>query len=155
VSKALWGYQGNGLSVNQKNGRVYVSMEERLLFASGSTNVEKKGEEALHDLARVLEKNPDINVTVEGHTDDVPISGTLPSGARDNWELSVLRATSVVKIILKDSDINPIRLTAAGKGPYQPVDPAKTAEARKKNRRTEIILAPQLDELMKLISSVH
>ncbi|HRH66334.1 MAG TPA: OmpA family protein [Bacteroidia bacterium] len=151
VSDALLGFQNNGLTVYQKNGLVYVSMEERLLFASGSTVIEKKGEEALQELGRVLDKNKDINILVEGHTDNVPISGTLPSGARDNWELSVLRATSVVKIILKNGSIDPSRLTAAGRGPYLPIDASPTTEARKKNRRTEIILTPKLDELMKVL----
>ena len=155
VSDALLGFQGNGLSVNQKEGRVYVSMEERLLFASGSTSIEKKGEEALRELGKVLVKNKDINILVEGHTDNVPISGTLPSGAKDNWELSVLRATSVVKIILSGSEIEPSRLTAAGRGPYQPIDVANTSDARKKNRRTEIILSPKLDELMKLLDQIN
>lgn len=155
VSDALLGFEGKGLSVNQKDGRVYVSMDEQLLFASGSTVIEKKGAEALKELSKVLEKNKDINVLVEGHTDNVPISGVLPSGARDNWELSVLRATSVVKIILAGATIEPTRLTATGKGPYQPVDVANTAEARKKNRRTEIILAPKLDELMKLLEQIN
>ncbi len=155
VSDALLGFQGNGLSVNQREGRVYVSMEERLLFASGSTSIEKKGEEALHELAKVLVNNKDINILVEGHTDNVPISGTLPSGARDNWELSVLRATSVVKIILAGSGIEPARLTAAGRGPYKPIDIANTADARKKNRRTEIILSPKLDELVKLLDQIN
>jgi chemotaxis protein MotB len=153
VTKALLGFQNNGLTIETKNGKVYVSMEERLLFASGSTNVEKGGEDALKQLAQVLEKNKDINVLVEGHTDDVPISGTLPSGAKDNWELSVLRATSVTKIILKGSSIEASRITAAGRGPYFPLDPSKTVEARKKNRRTEIILSPKLDELLKVLET--
>ncbi len=151
VSKALMGYENNGLSVFQKEGRVYVSMDEQLLFASGSTMIEKKGANALKELSQVLGANKDINIVVEGHTDNVPISGTLPSGARDNWELSVLRATSVVKIILNDKSIDPSRLTASGKGPYRPIDSANTAEARKKNRRTEIILSPKLDDLAKLL----
>lgn len=155
VSDALLGFQASGLTVNQRDGRVYISMEERLLFASGSTSIEKKGEEALRELAKVLVKNKDINILVEGHTDNVPISGTLSSGARDNWELSVLRATSVVKIILSGSEIEPSRLTAAGRGSYQPIDLANTAEARKKNRRTEIILSPKLDELMKLLDQIN
>jgi chemotaxis protein MotB len=153
VTKALLGFQNNGLTVQTKNGKVYVSMEEQLLFASGSTNVEKRGEDALKQLAQVLEKNKDINVLVEGHTDDVAISGTLPSGAKDNWELSVLRATSVTKIILKGSSLEPSRITAAGRGPYFPLDAAKTADARKKNRRTEIILSPKLDELLKVLET--
>jgi chemotaxis protein MotB len=153
VTKALLGFKDNGLSVEMKNGKVYVSMEEQLLFASGSTSVEKRGEDALKKLGEVLEKNKDINVLVEGHTDDVPISGTLPSGAKDNWELSVLRATSVTKIILKNSTITSSRITAAGRGPYFPLDSAKSAEARKKNRRTEIILTPKLDELLKVLET--
>ena len=155
VTDALLGFQNNGLTVHEKNGLVYVSMEERLLFGSGSTVVEKKGEEALQELGRVLDKNKDINILVEGHTDNVPISGTLPSGARDNWELSVLRATSVVKIILKNATIDPVRLSASGKGPYQPIDATATPDARKKNRRTEIILTPKLDELMKVLNQVN
>jgi chemotaxis protein MotB len=91
---------------------------------------------------------------VEGHTDNIPISGTLSSGARDNWELSVLRATSVSKIILSNNSIEPIRITASGRGSYQPVDPSNTAEARKKNRRTEIILSPKLYELAKLLGQI-
>jgi chemotaxis protein MotB len=151
VSDALLGFENKGLTIQQKGSRVYVSMDEQLLFASGSTIVEKKGEEALRKLSDVLAQNNDINVTVEGHTDDIPINGVLASGARDNWELSVLRATSVVKIILKGSTIDPNRITACGKGPYQPIDPAKTAEARKKNRRTEIILTPKLDALLNVL----
>jgi len=151
VSKALMGYENNGLSVFQREGRVYVSMDEQLLFASGSTMIEKKGANALKELSQVLGANKDINIVVEGHTDNVPISGTLPSGARDNWELSVLRATSVVKIILNEKAIDPTRLTASGRGPFRPVDTANASEARKKNRRTEIILSPKLDDLAKLL----
>lgn len=154
VTDALLGYQNNGLTVYEKNGRVYVSMEERLLFASGSTVVEKNGEKALKDLAKVLAENKDINVMVEGHTDNVPINGTLASGAKDNWELSVLRATSVVQILLKSASVDPTRITASGKGPYMPIDAANTVDARKKNRRTEIILSPKLDDLMKVLEKI-
>jgi chemotaxis protein MotB len=153
VNNALVGFVNNGLSVEQKNGKVYVSMEEQLLFASGSTVVDKRGEEALKKLSTVLENKKDINIMVEGHTDNIPIQGTLASGAKDNWDLSVLRATSVVKIITKNSGIDPVRISAAGRGPYLPLDPASTAEARKKNRRTEIILTPKLDELLKVLES--
>jgi len=145
VNNALVGFVNNGLSVEQKNGKVYVSMEEQLLFASGSTVVDQRGQEALKKLAQVLESRKDINIMVEGHTDDVPISGTLPSGAKDNWDLSVLRSTSVIKFITKNSTIDPIRITSAGRGPYFPLDASKTPEARKRNRRTEIILSPKLD----------
>ncbi len=151
VSDALLGYENNGLSIYRKNGQVYVSMEERLLFGSGSTVVEKAGTDALKDLSKLLGTKKDITIVVEGHTDNIPINGTLASGAKDNWELSVLRATAVAKILLKDASIDPTRIVASGKGPYFPIDPANTAEARKKNRRTEIILSPKLDELMKLL----
>ena len=154
VSDALLGFENKGLTIQQKGSRVYVSMEEQLLFASGSTVIEKKGEEALQQLAKVLEENNDISIDVEGHTDNVPIGGVLPSGAKDNWELSVLRATSVVKIILKGSNIDPNRITASGKGQFLPIDPANTSEARKKNRRTEVILSPKLDDLLKLLEQI-
>jgi len=151
VSDALLGFEGKGLSVTQKNGKVYVSMEENLLFASGSTTVEAKGVEALKKVAKVLEQNADINVLIEGHTDDVPMNGK--GDIKDNWDLSVMRATSIVKIMTKYSSIDPKRLTAAGRGEYSPLDPSKNADARKKNRRTEIILTPKLDELFKVLES--
>lgn len=151
VSDALVGFEGKGLTITNKNGKIYVSMDESLLFASGSTTVEAKGVEALKKIAKVLEANTDINVLVEGHTDDVPMKGT--GEIKDNWDLSVMRATSIVKIITKNSSTDPKRLTAAGRGEYFPIDPAKTAEARKKNRRTEIILTPKLDELFKVLDS--
>ncbi len=148
VSDALVGFENNGLTVTKKNGKVYVSMEEKLLFASGSTVVDSKGEQALKEIGKVLEKNKDINVLIEGHTDNVPISGGT---MKDNWDLSVLRATSVVRILSKNSAIDPTRLTPAGRGSYLPVDEGNTPEARRKNRRIEIILTPKLDELFKVI----
>lgn len=151
LSDALLGFEGKGLTITQKNGKVYVSMDESLLFASGSTTVEAKGVEALKKVAKVLEQNSDINVLIEGHTDDVPMVGK--GDIKDNWDLSVMRATSIVKIITKNSNIDPRRLTAAGRGEYFPIDPAKTPEARKKNRRTEIILTPKLDELFKVLET--
>lgn len=151
LSDALFGFEGKGLTITQKNGKVYVSMEENLLFASGSTTVEQKGVEALKKVAKVLEQNTDINILIEGHTDDVPMAGK--GDIKDNWDLSVMRATSIVKIITKNSTIDPRRLTAAGRGEYFPIDTAKTAEARKKNRRTEIILTPKLDELFKVLET--
>ena len=149
ISNALLGFQNQGLTVTQKNGKVYVSLDEKLLFKTGSYEVDDKGKSALKKLAFVLEQNPDIEIMVEGHTDDVPyIPG---STIKDNWDLSVLRATSVVKILLSNSSINPKRLTASGHGQYLPVDPLKSDDARRKNRRTEIILSPKLDELYELI----
>jgi chemotaxis protein MotB len=151
LSDALLGFEGKGLTITQKNGKVYVSMDETLLFASGSTKVEAKGEEALKNLAKVLEQNKDINVMVEGHTDDVPMKGH--GEIKDNWDLSAMRATSIVKIIVTGADVDPKRLTAAGRGDNFPLDPAKTAEARKKNRRTEIILTPKMDEIFKALET--
>lgn len=151
VSSALQGYEGNGLTVHQKNGKVYVSLEEKLLFQSGKWDVDPKGQKAIKDLAVVLEKNTDINIMIEGHTDDVPFKGT--GGVNDNWDLSTKRATAIVKIILSNSKIDPKRLVASGRGEFSPIDPSKTTEARTKNRRTEIILSPKLDELFKILDT--
>ena len=149
LSDALFNFENKGLTITQKNGKVYVSMDESLLFASGKTAVEAKGVEALKNVAKVLDQNPDINVVVEGHTDDVPMKGA--GEIKDNWDLSVMRATSVTKIMLNSAKIDPKRITSAGRGEFFPLDPAKTPEARKKNRRTEIILTPKLDELLKVL----
>jgi chemotaxis protein MotB len=151
VSDALLGFEGKGLTITQKNGKVYVSMEESLLFQSGKWAVEPKGVEVLKKLAKVLESNPDINVMVEGHTDDVPMKGL--GDVKDNWDLSSVRATSVVKIITQNSTTDPKRLTAAGRAEFFPIDDSKTKEARAKNRRTEIILTPKLDELLKVLEA--
>ena len=148
---ALTGYKNLGINVAEKNGQVYVSMAEKLLFQSGKYNVGQQGRQALRKIAQVLAANPDISVLVEGHTDDVPLRGT--GAIKDNWDLSVMRATAVTKILLQDAHINPKRITAAGRSKYLPVDPRKTAEARRKNRRTEIILTPDLTELYKLLSN--
>ena len=149
VADALLGFENEGLTVTQKNGKVYVSLEEQLLFKSGSTVVDPKGVSALKKLSGVLEQNPDINVMIEGHTDDVPVK--TGSAYKDNWDLSALRATSIVRILLEGSSVNPQRLTTAGRSQYQPIDAAKTTDARQKNRRTEIILSPKLEELYQLI----
>lgn len=148
VSEALSGFEGNGLSVTQKEGKVYVSLDEKLLFKSGKWDVDPKGQEALKNLAAVLETNQDVNITIEGHTDDLAYSGN--GNIQDNWDLSTKRATSIVKIILSNSKIDPVRLIASGRSCYLPVDTEKTAEARAKNRRTEIILTPKLDVLYEL-----
>ena len=150
VSQALIGLEGNGLTVTNKNGRVYVSLDEQLLFKSGKWDVDPKGVAALERLSKLLAENPDIQIVVEGHTDDVPFSGS--GQVLDNWDLSVKRATAITRIILNNKKINPIRVTAAGRSEYLPLDPAKTADARQKNRRTEIILSPNLDELMQILS---
>lgn len=146
VSDALLGFQNKGLSIEQKNGKVYVSLEEQLLFKFGSTDVDPNGVKALKNLAKVLEQNQDINIMIEGHTDDVGDDGY-------NWDLSVKRATSIVKILLDNSKIDPKRLTASGRGMFMPIDQSETDDARKKNRRTEIILTPKLDELFQILES--
>lgn len=149
LQDALYNFENKGLTITQKNGQVYVSMDESLLFASGKTAVEARGVEALKNVAKVLEQNVDINVMVEGHTDNVPMKGS--GDIKDNWDLSVMRATSVTKILLESAKIDPKRITSAGRGEFFPIDPANTPEARKKNRRTEIILTPKLDEILKVI----
>lgn len=150
VQEALMGFENNGLTIEQKNGKVYVSLEESLLFALGKYEVDAKGVEVLKKLAVVLEQNPDINITVEGHTDDIPYRGS--GDIKDNWDLSVKRATSVLKIITDNSKVDPTRLTASGRGEYIPLDKANTKAGRQKNRRTEIILAPNLDELYEFLN---
>jgi len=151
VSEALNSYMNNGLTVVQKNGKVYVSLDEKLLFASGSFAVDPKGQEALKKLGKVLDANTDINIMIEGHTDNVPYSGN--GQIKDNWDLSVMRATTIVKILLKNSTIDASRLTAAGRGEFFPVDVNSTKEGRAKNRRTEIILTPKMDELFKVLET--
>ncbi len=150
VSEALLGFENNGLTVTMKNGKVYVSLDEKLLFKSASWDIDANGRNALRKLAGVLERNPGIQVTIEGHTDNVPYnpgSGQL----KDNWDLSVKRATTVVRVLLEGSKIDPKRLTASGRSEYLPVDDRNTADARQKNRRTEIVLTPDLTELYRLI----
>lgn len=149
VSKALQGFEGSGLNVHEQDGKVYVSMEDKLLFASGSWTINSTGLQALKQLAAVLETETEISVLIEGHTDDVPYRGS--GQVKDNWDLSVMRATSVVKALLQYGRIDPVRLSASGKSEYLPVDTAGTSEARAKNRRTEIILIPNLNALFQLI----
>jgi len=151
VSDALLGFENNGLTVTLKNGKVYVSLEEKLLFKTASWDIDANGRNALKKLAGVLEKNPDIQVTIEGHTDNVPYR---PGNSQlvDNWDLSVKRATTVVRVLLEGSKIDPGRLTAAGHSEYLPVDDRNTPDARQKNRRTEVVLTPDLSKLYELIN---
>ncbi|MBE2247224.1 MAG: OmpA family protein [Candidatus Competibacteraceae bacterium] len=151
VMEALKGFKDSGLTVEVKNGKVYVSMSEKLLFASGSTEVDQKGKDALRELAKVLEKEPDINVMIEGHTDNVPLRGTGCN--KDNWDLSVTRATAVTRILLASARIEPSRITASGRGEFMPLVNNDTPDNKARNRRTEIILTPKLDELFKIIES--
>lgn len=151
VSNALKGFEGSGLNVYEKDGKVYVSLEDKLLFASGSWTINDQGLKAIKNIAQVLESEKEISVLIEGHTDNVPFRGN--GQVKDNWDLSVMRATSVVKALLQSADIEPVRLSASGRSEYLPVENDDTAEARAKNRRTEIILTPNLDQLFQLIQN--
>ena len=147
MADALVNFNSNELSVFVKNGKVYVSMQESLLFPSGSAAVNPKGKEALNTLAQVLNNNMDINVLIEGHTDSVPMRGRY----EDNWALSVARSTAIVRLLTDTYNVDPERVTASGRSKYEPIDTNSTPEGRARNRRTEIILAPKLDQLMQLL----
>ncbi len=150
VADALTGFSDDELAVHIKNGKVYVSMEEKLLFSSGSYQVSPAGVSALGKIASVLEEKKDINVLVEGHTDNVPYKSSV---LLDNWDLSVKRATSVTRILLNNGNITPSRITAAGRSEYVPIKTGNTPEARRKNRRTEIILSPNLDQIFNILET--
>lgn len=148
MADALVGFNSNELTVSQKNGRVYVSLQESLLFPSGSAVINPKGVQALAKLAQVLNVNPDISVNIEGHTDSIPIRG---GKYEDNWALSTARATSIVRILVNDYQVDPVRVIASGHSSFDPVAPNASQEGRAANRRTEIILSPKLDELYRLL----
>ncbi|HXD76695.1 MAG TPA: OmpA family protein [Puia sp.] len=149
MSDALVGFKSNELSVAIKNGKVYVSLQENLLFPSGSAVVNPKGKEALGKLAAVLNQNPDITVDIEGHTDSIPIHGKY----QDNWDLSLARSASIVRILTTDYHVDPQRVIASGHSQYDPVQSNSTSEGRALNRRTDIILSPKLDELYRLLQT--
>lgn len=148
VKDALLGFNNDELTVTEKNGKVYVAMSDKLLFQSGSAKVDNRGKEALAKLAEVLNKQNDIDVFIEGHTDSKPINTSL---FKDNWDLSVIRATSVVRILTKDYNVNPLQIQPCGRGEFMPIANNETTEGRSKNRRTEIIMAPKLDKLMQML----
>lgn len=150
VKDALLGFSTDELTVREKDGKVYVAMSDKLLFQSGSARLDKRGEEALGKLAEVLNKQTDIDVFIEGHTDNKPINTVQ---FKDNWDLSVIRATSVVRILIKNYGVNPLQIQPSGRGEYMPVDDNETAEGRSKNRRTEIIMAPKLDKLFQMLQT--
>ena len=147
MTNALVNFKPEELTVSIKNGKVYVSLQESLLFPSGSAEVNPRGKEALGKLAQALNTNPDISVMIEGHTDSIPMRGKY----EDNWALSTARATSIVRILTDLYKVDPVRVTASGRSKYEPVDTNESPEGRARNRRTEIILSPKLDELMKLL----
>lgn len=148
VKDALLGFSSDELTVTEKNGKIYVAMSDKLLFESGSAQVNKQGKEALGKLAEVLKKQHDIDVFIEGHTDNKPIKTVQ---FKDNWDLSVVRATSVVRILTKDYGVNPLQILPCGRGEFMPVDNNESVEGRAHNRRTEIIMAPKLDKLIDIL----
>jgi chemotaxis protein MotB len=151
ISNALLNFKENDLTVNIKNGKVYVSLAEQLLFASGSVEVDSKGVTALQQLAKAIKDQRDLNIMVEGHTDNVPIS-KKSQYMQDNWDLSVMRATAITKILTK-AGVSPKQITASGRGEYIPLTPNDTAQNKQKNRRTEIIITPDMDELFKILET--
>ena len=153
LSKALNSFEGKGLTVEQKNGKVYVSMENKLLFNSGSWAVGSEGKKAVVEVGKVLGDNPDISVLIEGHTDDDPFGGSGPIA--DNWDLSTKRATAIVAILSENRSINKQNLTAAGRGEFSPLASNATAEGKAKNRRIEIILTPRLDEIAEMLKDIN
>lgn len=150
IRKALLGFDSDELSVEIKNGKVYVSMSNKLLFKSGKYDVEGKGKEALEMLANVLNNNTDIAIMIEGHTDTDPIS---TEAIKDNWDLSTKRANSIVRILTENYEVDPTRVTAAGRGEFIPKASNETAEGKAINRRTEIVLSPNIEEIMKLLGN--
>lgn len=153
LSKALNSFEGKGLTVEQKNGKVYVSMENKLLFNSGSWAVGSEGKKAVVELGKVLGDNPDIAVLIEGHTDDDAFSASGPIA--DNWDLSTKRATAIVAILSENKKINKQNLTAAGRGEFSPLASNATADGKAKNRRIEIILTPRLDAIAEMLNEIN
>lgn len=154
LSKSLKAFEGKGLTVTEKDGKVYVSMENKLLFNSGSYAVNEEGKKAVDLVGKVLGDNPDLSVVIEGHTDNDKIMGTLAGGIENNWDLSTKRATSIVNILTLNPKVNKANLTAAGRSEFAPLLSNDTAEGKAKNRRIEIILTPKLDELSKLLNEI-
>ncbi|PKP26074.1 MAG: cell envelope biogenesis protein OmpA [Bacteroidetes bacterium HGW-Bacteroidetes-2] len=152
ISTALTNFEGKGLTVVQRDGKVYVSMENKLLFESGSWAVNNNGRQAVMQLGGVLAQNPEIAVLIEGHTDNVPYGGSGP--LQDNWDLSTKRATAIVTILSENNAILKENLTAAGRGQYAPIANNNSAEGKAKNRRIEVILTPKLDEISKLLNEL-
>ena len=151
LSKALNAFEGKGLTVEQKNGKVYVSMENKLLFQTGSWAVGSEGRKAVVEVGKVLAQNPDITVLIEGHTDNDKILGNIGGGIESNWDLSTKRATAIVNILAENASIQKKNLTAAGRGEFAPIMSNETNEGKAKNRRIEIILTPKLDEISKML----
>ena len=146
IEKALNGFEGQGLNITHRDGKIYLVLDESLLFSVGKSDVAPKGQEVLKNLASVLAQNPDINIQIEGHTDNT-------GGTKINWELSTKRALAISQILLDNSNIDGKRITVSGRGQYCPIDNSNTAEGRAKNRRSEIILTPDLQELYDILNT--
>ena len=154
LTKSLKAFEGKGLTVTEKDGKVYVSMENKLLFESGSWTVGAEGKKAVDLVGKVLGDNPDISVLIEGHTDNDKITGTIGGGVENNWDLSTKRATAIVTILSANAKVKKENLTAAGRGEFAPLLSNETAEGKAKNRRIEIILTPKLDEISKMLNAL-
>ncbi|AJH16699.1 OmpA/MotB family protein [Myroides profundi] len=154
LSNALNAFEGRGLTIEQKNGRVYVSMENKLLFKSGSWTISDEGKEAVVELGKVLADNPDITVLIEGHTDNDKILGNLGDGVKTNWDLSTKRSLTIVSILEQTPNIDKRNLTAAGRSEYAPLASNNTAEGKAKNRRIEVILTPNLDKINSMLNQL-
>ena len=150
VKDALMGFNSDELTVREEGGKVYVAMSDKLLFESGKAIVNEQGKMALGKLAQVLNRQTDIDVYIEGHTDSVPIKTAV---YQDNWDLSVIRATSVVRILTETYEVNPLQIQPCGRGEFKPIDDNSSVEGRAKNRRTEIIMAPKLDKLFQMLQN--
>lgn len=154
LMKSLKAFDGKGLTVHEKDGKVYVSMENKLLFQTGSWAVNAEGKTAVVEVGKVLAQNPDLSILIEGHTDDDKITGNLGGGIENNWDLSTKRATAIVNILSENKGVNKQNLTAAGRGEFAPLMSNETAEGKAKNRRIEIILTPKLDEISKMLNDL-
>lgn len=154
LSKALNDFEGKGLTVEHKNGKVYVLMENKLLFPSGSWTISSEGEKAVEQLAEVLAKNPDISIQIEGHTDNDKVLGNLGGGITNNWDLSTKRATAIVSVMEKTPEIQRKNITVAGRSEYAPIAENTTPQGKAKNRRIEVVLTPKLEEISKMLNDI-
>jgi chemotaxis protein MotB len=154
LMKSLKAFDGKGLTVHEKDGKVYVSMENKLLFQTGSWAVNAEGKTAVVEVGKVLAQNPDLSILIEGHTDDDKITGNLGGGIESNWDLSTKRATAIVNILSENKGVNKQNLTAAGRGEFAPLMSNDSPEGKAKNRRIEIILTPKLDEISKMLNDL-
>ena len=152
LTKALGGFEGKGLTIHQRNGKIYVSLENRLLFPSGSWQINAEGKNAIDEITKVLVAEPNIKIMIEGHTDNVPFKSS--GSIKDNWDLSVMRATTIVRLITSNKKIDPKNITAAGRSEYEPLLPNTNADNRAKNRRTEVIITPDLSSIEKMLEEL-